>query len=602
MRRCGPGNHDHPVFQFYLLGRSVGARLLDDDKTWTELTQAMEEGSPNDEMRKKADRRYQDGKNEPIDYRAKRDAPVIHIQPNQVAETVDQMEHALIQGNKNLYQRSGEIVYPCSIKGKSHDGEEARTPGIAEVGLNRLYEFADSVAVYQKWSVTYEENIVCNAPRDLVAVLRERGGDLRFPILRATINTPLVFPDGRMLDQPGYDAASGLLYDPQEEEYPPIPQHPTKEDAIAALKVINEPLVHYKFRDESDTDKTPEDKRGSVSRAVALSLMITGPVRAALDLAPGFAISASTKGSGKGKLVAAVSVLMVGDKPRTITQGEDETEFEKRLVAEIRVNTGLVSISNCIHPIQGVFTEEFLTNKRVNPRILGLSENITVDNTNLLVWNGNNLHILGDTMRRFIRLYIAPDVEFAYKTEFPFDPVEYVQEHRVRIVMAIMTLLRAYALAEDKPQLETLGSFDLWSYFVRGAIVWAGGADPVLSQKEIVEEDEDRSELSRVMAGWEEAIGTTEFHSLKKVAAEASEWVGEHDFSREVIRKWPEFYDALEDIGVLDKHNNISDKRLGHWLKKHQTTIVEGKRFVKTFNTDRKSWEWMLKSMEKSQK
>ncbi len=104
------------------------------------------------------------------------------------------------------------------------------------------------------------------------------------------------------------------------------------------------------------------------------------------------------------------------------------------------------------------------------------------------------------------------------------------------------------------------------------------------------------------MAGWEEAMGTTEFHSLKKVAAEASEWTGEHDFNREVIRKWPEFYDALEDVGVVDKHNNISDKKLGHWLKKHQTTIVEGKRFVKMFNTDRKSWEWMLKSMEKSQK
>jgi hypothetical protein len=34
------------------------------------------------------------------------------------------------------------------------------------------------------------------------------------------------------------------------------------------------------------------------------------------------------------------------------------------------------------------------------------------------------------TPQRFVRLYIAPDVEFAYKEKYPFDPVEYVREHR----------------------------------------------------------------------------------------------------------------------------------------------------------------------------
>jgi hypothetical protein len=545
LRECGQGNRDAPALGCFFIGRIVGGGLLEDEETWAMLIEAMEQGNPDAEMRAKAERHYDDGKDRPLEYQAKRDAPVIRTEPNQVSDIVDQIEYALMLGNKNLYQRSGKIIYPCAIKGLSHNGEETFTPGVEDVSLNRLFEFADSVAVYEKFG--NKRWNICDAPRSFVGVLRERGGDLCFPVLRATVSTPLVFPDGRILDQPGYDAASGLLYDPQGEEFPAIPQQPTREDAIAALKVINEPLEHYRFRDGSDTDKTAANEFGLVSRSVAHSFLITGPIRPALDLAPGYVISASSKGSGKGKLVALVSILAVGDKPRTITQGPDNEEFEKRVVSELRVNTGMISVSNCTRPIEGDFIEEFLTNKRINPRILGVSENITVDNTNLMVWNGNNLDIVGDTVRRFVRLYIAPDTEFAYRKEFPFDPEEYARKHRVRIITAIMTLLRAYALADDKPKLDALASFDLWSDFVRGAIVWAGGADPVLSQREIVHEDEERLELARVMAGWEEAMGTEKFFSLKEVAGEA----GGLDFGGgergAPQHKHPQFFDALEE-------------------------------------------------------
>jgi hypothetical protein len=219
-----------------------------------------------------------------------------------------------------------------------------------------------------------------------------------------------------------------------------------------------------------------------------------------------------------------------------------------------------------------------------------------VDNTNLMVWNGNNLQVVGDTVRRFVRLYIAPDVEFAYTQVFPFDPVEYVQKHRVRIILAIMTLLRAYALADDKPDLEPLHSFNLWSEFVRGAIVWAGGADPVLSQKDIVQEDEARLELARVMAGWIQAMGTGEFYSLKRVAEEVDKWDETWSAHEEPTRKWPEFFDALEDINVLDTHNKLSVKKLGRWLKKQENSIVDGTKFVKQYNEHRKSYDWALKT------
>ena len=360
--------------------------------------------------------------------------------------------------------------------------------------------------------------------------------------------------------------------------------------------MINEPFALYKFRDGNDTEQTPPGERGKVSRSVAWALMITGLVRAGLDLAPAGMISAATRGSGKGKLAASISALATGDIPRTITQGEDEKETEKRLVAELRVNTGILSVGNCDRPIGGVFANEFLTNQRINPRILGLSENITVDNTNLLIWNGNNLQVLGDAGRRFIRLYIAPDVEFAYKKQYEFDPVTYVKQHRVRIVLAVLTLLRAFTLANDKPIVKRLGNFELWSDFVRSAIIWAGGEDPVASQDEIVQADEERMNLGRVMEGWMEIVGEEgeNFYPLEFIVKQANEWSGgaeEYGGGRE----YQDFHTALVDIEVTDTQNRLSSRRFGHWLLKHENNIVDGRKFIRKFNTDRKANDWALK-------
>jgi hypothetical protein len=49
---------------------------------------------------------------------------------------------------------------------------------------------------------------------------------------------------------------------------------------------------------------------------------------------------------------------------------------------------------------------------------------------------------------------------------------------------------------------------------------------------------------------------------------EAGAWAEYSAGEGEERRKWPEFFDAMEDIKVLDAHNKISPKKLGHWLEK----------------------------------
>jgi hypothetical protein len=60
----------------------------------------------------------------------------------------------------------------------------------------------------------------------------------------------------------------------------------------------------------------------------------------------------------------------------------------------------------------------------------------------------------------------------------------YALEHRGALLGAALTLLRAYHLAGRPPQrLAAWGSFLPWSALVRGALVWAGCADPHETQR-----------------------------------------------------------------------------------------------------------------------
>jgi hypothetical protein len=45
----------------------------------------------------------------------------------------------------------------------------------------------------------------------------------------------------------GYDKISGLLFDAGGATFPTIPENPTKEDAIVALKVCTDMVAEYPF-------------------------------------------------------------------------------------------------------------------------------------------------------------------------------------------------------------------------------------------------------------------------------------------------------------------------------------------------------------------
>jgi putative DNA primase/helicase len=154
-------------------------------------------------------------------------------------------------------------------------------------------------------------------------------GQWALRILLGTVESPTLRPDGTVVQDEGYDAASGLYLDLNGAEFPPVPDTPTRVEALEALKVLTNLISTFPF-----VPGEGEEWGGpTAARSVALSAMLTAVVRRSIATAPAHAIVAPTPGTGKTKLSEIASVMATGRTPTAISYGKTQEEFEKRLFA-----------------------------------------------------------------------------------------------------------------------------------------------------------------------------------------------------------------------------------------------------------------------------
>ena len=214
-----------------------------------------------------------------------------------------------------------------------------------------------------------------------------RRGRWKLPVLAGIIHTPFLRRDGSICETPGYDSASGLLFKPDGELFPPIPTQPNKADALAALTKLEEHIKTFPFVREID-------------RSVALSAILTVLDRRSMATAPLHAFTSPTAGTGKSMFVDFCAVLATGRLMPVIAQGRSEEELEKRLGAALLAGDPAISLDNCDRTLEGAFLRQVLTQPKVSIRILGQSRNVDTPANAMIFATGNNLEIAGDLIRR----------------------------------------------------------------------------------------------------------------------------------------------------------------------------------------------------------
>lgn len=225
------------------------------------------------------------------------DRPLIAIKADNLPTITTQAENVLIEADVPLYQRGGELVRPVI---EEVDASEGRLTKIVRfVRINETY-LRDLLGIEARWRKFNAKGdaVPTNAPSDVAKTLLAREGQWEFPPVSGVISTPTMRADGTILSAEGYDKKTRLLLVARP-AMPPIAERPTKDDAVAALAVISDLLTEFPLV-------------GPVSRAVALSALITPVVRAAFAVAPMHSARAPTAGSGKSYLFDYAAAISIG--------------------------------------------------------------------------------------------------------------------------------------------------------------------------------------------------------------------------------------------------------------------------------------------------
>jgi hypothetical protein len=480
------------------------------------------------------------------------DWPQIFLTSGELPRVVDEAENALIGLGREIYQRGEMIVRPILSRLPASHARETEGWRLISVTQPHLVEVLTCAAQFMKWNGKAWSHV--DAPNRIVDVYLARAGKWKLPRLAGITTTPFLRNDGSIREEGGYDEMSEILFKPNQ-EFPPIPQQPTKAEATAALEQLKELISTFPFVSETD-------------RSVALSAILTILDRRSMSAAPMHAFTSPAAGTGKSLLVDAVNILATGECIPVIAQGRTEEELEKRLGACLLAGDTAISIDNIARPLESSFLCQVLTQPKLNIRTLGLSKNSETPINATVFATGNNLTIVGDLTRRTLLCSLDAHCERPELRRFNNNVLADARDGRARLVTSGLTILRAWHISGEKIELSDFGSFNDWSYRVRRPLVWLGCADPCVTTEKTREDDPALAQLVTVIAQWKKELSTDQAF-----------------FLRDIINKavnQPDFWNAL--LAVAATHGNgqvVSNDRLGRWLKENEGRIVDGLALVR---------------------
>jgi len=376
-----------------------------------------------------------------------------------------------------VYQRDGMLVTitraaepPPSAAFQRTEG----TPTIASIPVMGLRERVTELVRLLRHGA--EGDKASHPPDWMAAQIHVRRSWDGIRPLTGVVEAPTMRSDGSILQTRGYDPATGLLYLPTI-EFPVVPEEPAKEQAAEALKKLRYLLVDYTFA------------KGMHEAAAVAGLMTPTARPSIAGFAPAVAIDGNKRGIGKTKVVDLASLLAVGRRASRLAYTRDDNEIRKQLTSIVLKGDTIVLVDNVPGSFGSPVWDEFLTSPKWTDRILGSSSMVERAVFVTVYVTGNNIEPEGDIARRTLHARLQTDLErpdTRPASDFKEADLEgYVLEHRAELVVAILTILRAYVVAGSPPvEGAVWGSFESWANRIAKPLIWLGMDDPCESRRD----------------------------------------------------------------------------------------------------------------------
>lgn len=490
----------------------------------------------------------------------------------------------------DLYHRGGSLVRVVrSAKPRARAGRVRRPEDAPRILGVESATLAEMMAACARWMRHGEENLLpAHPPPWSVSAVLARGCWEGIRYLAGIVEAPALRPDGTVLDSPGYDEATGLLYEPAT-PFPPMPARPTREDAIAAAARLLDLVIDFPFT-------------GPAHRAAWLAALLTVFARAAiLGPVPLFLFEASTAGSGKTLLAELVGLIFAGRDLAVSELANDNEEVRKALTAILLEGDRVVLLDNA----GGVFgcpaLDAILTSTTFKGRILGRTQRTPeLPVSTVFMASGNNLVLKGDTHRRTVPCRLEPAEERPEdRDQFKYPDLKgHVRANRAGYVVDVLTVLKAHAVAgRPMADLPSLGSYEAWCEVVQRAVFWVTGEDPCHARQCILPDHRgDSGTLGGVLAGWAElpdgllkpgedakGVGLTVKQALARLAVPGVNGVRPYETLREALSEWARNGQELPD-----------PEQLGYRLRTARGRVAGGYKLMRRPGADNKPAKWFV--------
>ncbi len=426
-------------------------------------------------------------------------ATVIQVNDRYLPDVTDDALEALIALNNppRIFTRlgalvrlhnndSGLIIQPLSIDGLSE--ELGQAAGFFENNGNRTFKAFPPMRVV----------------RNILAANEWPG----IPEIKGIIETPVIRPDGSILCEPGYDAATKLYFNPIVDiSSVKIPEVLTKRHAEASAEyILDEIFGDFPFEDNASKTNTLAMLLSVIARP-----MIGGNVPLAI-------IDKPQAGTGASLIADIFSMITTGSPASMWGMPGTEEEWRKAITSALMAGKPIIVIDNITGKFRSVHLTRALTAKFWEDRMLGKNIMLRLPQEAVWIATGNNIQIGGDVARRSI--WIRIDAACARPWERAgfkhADLLAWIKENHDSVLAYLLIMVRAWVLAGGQRGSKKLGSFNEWAATISGILEYAGVKEFMGNATKLYEEmDQDAQEWDVFLAAWLGCYGNCAIDSAR---------------------------------------------------------------------------------------
>lgn len=434
-----------------------------------------------------------------------------------------------------------------------------------------------------------------NPPDDLTMDILSLG-HWDFPEIEGVLDTPVLKPNGRILERAGYDYDLKSYYKPTKEFIDfGINEKPSDAELSMAIDFILDIFDQFPFKNEASVANTI----GCLITPF-ISQIITGDIPLCL-------ISANQKGTGKGLISDVVAAVATTNKTFKMGYVNKDEECRKQITSVLMSGPSIVIIDNVEGDLKGASLARLFTSRVWSDRELGKNKTVRLPNNAVWMATGNNITLRGDLSRRCYPVTMESKTSTPWERKGYKHPnlIKYVTDNRVKIITCIFTMIRRW-WNDGHKQGKTSGmaSFSSWAEIISGIFESCGINGFLKSQKELYEKvDAGELEWFNFFDAWYHKFHVDEIGSMG-VMSDApfnekyeSRPVSVHDISKAADGDDLEFRMSVPTplVASMGKGIDSFKKSLGNYLSKKVGTRFGSKSYYirsegETVGRKKKQW------------